>query len=111
MNGSIEIDGVKHEFIAYSNDFKTEDKHPDWKVFVSEPRGQTGAAPAARPVPQADRRAPAAAPQRANGQAPQGGNRPIPGRNAPAPQRQVPPQRKPAPVEESFEDGDSEVPF
>jgi len=28
---SMEVNGVK--YIAYKNDYKTEDKHPNWRIF------------------------------------------------------------------------------
>lgn len=38
MSGSIEIDGVKHKVVVFKNDYKEEDKHPDYKVYPSTPR-------------------------------------------------------------------------
>lgn len=32
----IEIDGVKHKFVAFKNKFKEEDKHPDYKILIPQ---------------------------------------------------------------------------
>lgn len=38
MSGIIEIEGEKHNVVMFKNGHKTEDKHPDYKVFLSEER-------------------------------------------------------------------------
>lgn len=38
FTGEIEIDGVKTKIVAFQNSFKTEDKHPDWRILRSKPK-------------------------------------------------------------------------
>ena len=33
---SIEIDGTR--YVAFVNEYKSEDRHPDWRVFLSQER-------------------------------------------------------------------------
>lgn len=33
----VELDGKKYELVGFKNGFKTEDKHPDFSIFLSEP--------------------------------------------------------------------------
>jgi len=40
FSGSIEIEGKKTQIVVFKNQFKKEEKHPDWKIFVSVPQGQ-----------------------------------------------------------------------
>lgn len=40
FSGFIEMNGEKVEFIAFPNSYKTEAKHPDYKIFLSEPRNE-----------------------------------------------------------------------
>lgn len=37
----LDIDGVKHKLVAFKNKFKKEDKHPDFSVFISRPKGSS----------------------------------------------------------------------
>lgn len=36
LRGEIELDGEKHKIIVFKNDYKKEDKHPDYRIFQSE---------------------------------------------------------------------------
>lgn len=36
--GSVEIDGKKIPLVVFKNGYKKEDKHPDWKIFISKPK-------------------------------------------------------------------------
>lgn len=48
---SLEIDGKKLDLVGFKNNFKTEAKHPDYSIFVSEPyTPQSQNAQAAKPV-------------------------------------------------------------
>lgn len=38
MSGHIEINGVKHDVVVFKNGYKKEDKHPDYKVYLSNDR-------------------------------------------------------------------------
>lgn len=101
FSGSIEIEGVKHEFLAFKNNFKEDgDKKPDYTLQLSVPREQSA------PAPQANRKPPAqgAAPQRQAPQQARGVN-PQPQR---APMQKPPQQKRQAPVEDT---GDEDVPF
>lgn len=40
MSGEIEIAGIKHRFNVYPNSYKKESKHPDFRIFLSEPKKQ-----------------------------------------------------------------------
>jgi len=40
MAGSVEIDGKTTKLIIFKNDYKKEDKHPDFKIFVRTPVGE-----------------------------------------------------------------------
>lgn len=37
-SGVVEIDGVKHNIVVFKNNHKTEEKHPDYRIFLSTPR-------------------------------------------------------------------------
>lgn len=38
----VEINGVKHNFVGFKNNYKEgNEKAPDYKIFVSEPRPQS----------------------------------------------------------------------
>lgn len=43
LSGYIEIDGKKHSIVCFLNGYKKEQKHPDYKVYPSEPRMRTDA--------------------------------------------------------------------
>ena len=36
MSGNVEIDGKKTSIIVFKNDYKKEDKHPDYNIFLKE---------------------------------------------------------------------------
>ena len=38
MSGSVEIDGVKTKIVVFKNNYKEEEKHPDYKIYLSTPR-------------------------------------------------------------------------
>jgi hypothetical protein len=40
FTGQLEIDEKKIKIVVFANGFKKEDKHPDWKIYVSVPRDQ-----------------------------------------------------------------------
>ena len=39
MSGSVEIDGVKTKIVVFKNNYKEEEKHPDYKIYLSQPQG------------------------------------------------------------------------
>lgn len=43
MSGVVEIDGVKHKIVVFKNKYKEDEKHPDYRIFPSEPRGDAPA--------------------------------------------------------------------
>ena len=44
MSGLIEVGGVKQKIVVFKNDYKQEDRHPDYRIYASTP--QSSAAPA-----------------------------------------------------------------
>lgn len=38
MSGYVEINGVQIRLICFTNQYKKEDKHPDWNILLSKPR-------------------------------------------------------------------------
>jgi len=38
LSGYIEVDGVKKNIVCFINTYKSEQKHPDYKIYPSEPR-------------------------------------------------------------------------
>lgn len=38
FSGSIETNGEKIQIVVFKNDYKKEEKHPDYKIFVSKPK-------------------------------------------------------------------------
>ena len=38
FTGQVEIDGVKHAIVVFSNGFKDADNKPDWIIYRSQPR-------------------------------------------------------------------------
>jgi uncharacterized protein (DUF736 family) len=40
MSGVIELDGKKHKIVVFKNKYKEEDKHPDYRIFASQPGGE-----------------------------------------------------------------------
>ncbi|HAJ79377.1 MAG TPA: hypothetical protein DCO75_06360 [Fibrobacteres bacterium] len=47
FTGNIEIDGKSTRLVVFTNGYKTEDKHPDYIIYLKEPK--TGEAPSAAP--------------------------------------------------------------
>jgi uncharacterized protein (DUF736 family) len=41
LSGSITIDGKETKIIVFKNDRKSEDKHPDYRIFLSKPKGES----------------------------------------------------------------------
>jgi hypothetical protein len=41
LTGNVMIDGKKVEIVCFLNKYKTEDKHPKYRVFLSKPREMT----------------------------------------------------------------------
>ncbi len=39
MSGYIEVSGEKINIVCFKNSYKTEDKHPDWEILKSKPKG------------------------------------------------------------------------
>ena len=40
LSGVIEIDGVKHQIVMFKNNYKEQEKHPDYKIYPSTPKGE-----------------------------------------------------------------------
>jgi len=40
LTGYIEVNGEKINVVCFKNQYKTEDKHPDWQILKSKPREQ-----------------------------------------------------------------------
>jgi hypothetical protein len=40
FSGVIEIDGKRTSIVVFKNKFKEEEKHPDYKIFLSRPKEQ-----------------------------------------------------------------------
>lgn len=38
MSGSVTIGGATHKIVVFKNNYKEEDKHPDYKIYPSKPR-------------------------------------------------------------------------
>ena len=36
-SGSVEVDGTKYQVSFFKNNYKKEDKHPDWKTIPEKP--------------------------------------------------------------------------
>ena len=46
LSGSVTVNGVTQKVVVFKNDYKQEDKHPDYRVYESTPKGeQSQAAP------------------------------------------------------------------
>ncbi len=43
MSGVIIIDGKKHQIVVFKNNYKQEEKHPDYRIFPSQPKEAQGA--------------------------------------------------------------------
>lgn len=46
FSGSIEIDGKKTPLVVFPNGYKEEPKHPDYIIYLSEPKEQASDTPA-----------------------------------------------------------------
>ncbi len=47
----VEINGQKYNYVGFKNDYKTEDKHPSYKLFeANQQPGQEKASPAPAPA-------------------------------------------------------------
>lgn len=42
MTGVIKIAGVETRLVLFRNDRKESDKHPDWQIYLSEPKKEDG---------------------------------------------------------------------
>lgn len=42
MAGQIEVDGKKIKIVVFKNKFKEEEKHPDYRIFPSQPKEAQG---------------------------------------------------------------------
>lgn len=42
FGGKLEVGNQEIDVVVFKNGFKTEDKHPDYVVYISEKRGQAG---------------------------------------------------------------------
>lgn len=42
LSGFLELDGKKHEIIAFANDKGGNEKRPDYRIYPSEPRQGSG---------------------------------------------------------------------
>jgi hypothetical protein len=40
MTGYIEVEGQKVEIVCFPNGYKTQEKHPDFRIMISQPRQQ-----------------------------------------------------------------------
>jgi uncharacterized protein (DUF736 family) len=38
MSGVVTIDGTDHKIVVFRNNYKEEEKHPDYKIYPSKPR-------------------------------------------------------------------------
>jgi uncharacterized protein (DUF736 family) len=45
LSGSITLAGAKYEIVCFLNNFKKEAKHPDYRIFLSQPREQSSYGP------------------------------------------------------------------
>ena len=41
MTGDIEVNGQTIKIVCFTNSYKTEAKHPDWRIMKSEPRQES----------------------------------------------------------------------
>lgn len=39
MSGEVELNGQKLRVVAFPNGYKQSERHPDWILYVSRPRG------------------------------------------------------------------------
>jgi hypothetical protein len=49
FSGQIEIDGKKTSIVIFKNSYKEQEKHPDYKIFLSKPREEKPEAPKVEP--------------------------------------------------------------
>lgn len=40
MTGNVQINGVVHEIVCFTNDRKKNEKQPDWRILKSRPKGE-----------------------------------------------------------------------
>lgn len=40
MTGSITVNGEAIKIVCFPNNFKKEERHPDWRVLISQPKGE-----------------------------------------------------------------------
>lgn len=40
FTGQLELNDEKIKIVVFKNNYKKEDKHPDWKIFLSTPKPQ-----------------------------------------------------------------------
>lgn len=40
LSGQIEIDGKKHNIVVFKNNYKKEDKHPDYKIYLKKEKSE-----------------------------------------------------------------------
>ena len=43
MSGEIEINGVKHSVVVFKNDKGDNERRPDYRIYPSRPKSETGA--------------------------------------------------------------------
>lgn len=54
MTGVIEVDGKQVKLVVFPNSYKKEQKHPDWRIFLSQPREQQVQTPMSNEQPEID---------------------------------------------------------
>jgi uncharacterized protein (DUF736 family) len=40
MSGNVEIQGVKHKIVVFKNNYKDDDKKPDYRIFPSQSQNE-----------------------------------------------------------------------
>lgn len=40
LSGELEIEGKKHRIVVFKNTYKEQEKHPDYRIFLSQPMKQ-----------------------------------------------------------------------
>jgi uncharacterized protein (DUF736 family) len=51
MSGVVTVNGVEQRIVVFKNHYKQEDKHPDYRIFMSKPREERFGQPASDAVP------------------------------------------------------------
>ena len=41
LSGYVEVNGVKVDLVCFKNGYKKSDKHPEWKILLSQPKNQS----------------------------------------------------------------------